>query len=146
MSAEENKALIRRFFEAIDSACEAGDAEIIDEFLAPDFVEHNPFPGIPPTREGWKQAFMEFVRGAPGYHVVEDLIAEGDKVTGRITAYGTHEGDLFGIPRTGRDIRVGGIAIWRIADGKIIEHWHETDQLGLMQQLGVVPVPGQAEN
>lgn len=134
MSPEENKALVRR-------ACEDGNADIIDEFLASDFVEHNPFPGIPPTREGWKQAFMGFVEGAPGYHVVEDLIAEDDKVVGRITAYGTHEGELFGIPRTGRDFRVSGIAIWRIRDRRIVEHWDETDQLGLMQQLGVAPPP-----
>lgn len=80
---------------------------------------------------------MSFVAGAPGYHIVEDLIAEGDKVAGRITAYGKHEGDLFGIPATGKEIWVTGMAIWRIADGKIVEHWHETDQLGLLQQLGV---------
>ena len=59
-----------------------------------------------------------------------------------MTAYGKHEGELFGIPRTGKDIRVSGIAIWRIEDGKIVEHWHETNQLGLMQQLGVIPSPG----
>jgi len=81
-------------------------------------------------------------RAPPGYHVVEDLVAEGDKVAGRVTAYGKHEGELFGIPRTGKDIRVSGIAIWRIEDGKIVEHWHETNQLGLMQQLGVIPSPG----
>ena len=79
MSAEANKALIRRYFEAIDEACEAGHADIVDDFLAPDFHEHNPFPGIPATREGWKQAFREFVKGAPGHHVVEDLIAEGTR-------------------------------------------------------------------
>lgn len=141
MSAEENKALIRRYFAAIDEACEAGNADIVDDFLAPDFHEHNPFPGIPATREGWKQAFREFVKGAPGHHVVEDLIAEGDKVVGRITAYGTHRGELFGIPATGKDIQVTGIAIWRIQDGRILEHWHQTDQIGLMQQLGVLPPP-----
>jgi|ERR687891_7323 steroid delta-isomerase-like uncharacterized protein len=141
MSAEENKTLIRRYFEAIDKECAAGNADIVDDFLAPDFVEHNPFPGMPPTREGWKQAFKEFVKGAPGYHVIEDLVAEADKVVGRITAYGKHDGELFGIPATGKDIRVTGIAIWRIRDGRIVEHWHETDQMGLMQQLGVVPPP-----
>ena len=141
MSAEQNKELVRRYFQAIDEACEAGNADIIDDFLAPDFVEHNPFPGIPPTRDGWKQAFMQFVNGAPGYHVVADLVAEDDKVVGRITAYGKHEGELFGIPRTGKEIRVTGFAMWRIRDGRIVEHWHETDQLGLMQQLGVVPLP-----
>ena len=141
MSPEENKEVVRRYFQAIDEACGAGNADIIDHFLAPDFVEHNPFPGIPPTRDGWKQAFMEFVKGAPGYHVIDDLVAEGDKVVGRITAYGTHEGELFGIPRTAKEIRVSGIAIWRLRDGRIVEHWHETDQMGLMQQLGVVPPP-----
>lgn len=141
MSVEANKALVRRYFEAIDAACEAGNADVIDDFLAPDFVEHNPFPGVPPTREGWKQAFMMFVDGAPGTHVVEDIIAEGDKVAARITAYGTHAGDLFGFPATGKEIRVTGTAFWRIRDGKIAEHWHETDQLGLMQQIGVIPSP-----
>jgi steroid delta-isomerase-like uncharacterized protein len=141
MSADENKALVRRYFEAIDEACQAGNADIVDQFLAPDFVEHNPFPGVPPTREGWKIAFQQFVQGAPGYHVVEDLIAEEDKVVGRITACGKHQGELFGIPATGKDIQVVGIAIWRIRDGQIVEHWHQTDQMGLMVQLGVVPPP-----
>lgn len=141
MSEAENKELIRRFFAAIDEGCRAGNADMLDEFLAPDFVEHNPFPGHPPTRDGWKQAFDMFVAGAPGRHVIDDLVAEGDKVAGRITAYGTHTGDLFGVPATGREIRVSGIAIWRIRDGKIVEHWHETDALGLMQQLGVLPPP-----
>jgi steroid delta-isomerase-like uncharacterized protein len=139
MDAEENKALIRRYFEAIDRACESGDSRVIDEFLAPDFIEHNPFPGIPATREGWKQAFAMFVAGAPGWHVVEDLVAEGDKVAGRITAHGTHTGELFGIPATGKEIHVRGIAIWTIRNGRIIEHWHETDQAGLLRQLGVLP-------
>ncbi len=141
MSVEQNKALIREYFRAIDAACPRGDADVVDQFLAPDFVEHDPFPGIPPTREGWKQAFRAFVAGAPGYHVVEDLIAEGDRVVGKVTAYGKHTGELFGISATGRDIRVTGIAIWRIRDGKIIEHWHQTDQFGLMLQLGVISPP-----
>ena len=139
--AEDTKQLIRRYFAAIDEGCAAGNADVVDDFLAPDFVEHNPFPGLPPTREGWKQAFAEFVRGAPGHHVLEDLVAEGDKVAGRVTAYGRHQGELFGIPATGRKIRVTGIAIWRIRDDRIVEHWHETDQLGLLQQLGVLPAP-----
>ena len=141
MSIEQNKALIRDYFRAIDAACPRGDADVVDQFLASDFVEHDPLPGIPPTREGWKQAFRAFVAGAPGYHVVEDLIAEGDRVVGKVTAYGKHTGELFGISATGRDIRVTGIAIWRIRDGKIVEHWHQTDQFGLMLQLGVISPP-----
>jgi predicted ester cyclase len=142
MSAEENKALIRRYFAAIDAACKTGNASILDEFLAPDFVTHTPFPGMPPTREGAKQIFMAFVASAPGSHVVDDLIAEGDRVVGRITATGTHEGDLLGIARTGKHIRMTGMTIWRIADGKIVEHWSEMNVLGLLQQLGAVPMPG----
>ena len=141
MSTEENKALIRRYFEAIDAACEAGNANILDEFLAPDFVTHSPFPGTPPTREGAKQIFMAFVASAPGTHIVEDLIAEGDKVVGRITANGTHDGELLGIPRTGKQISMTGMTIWRIADGKIVEHWSQMDTLGLLQQLGAIPGP-----
>lgn len=141
MSAEENKTLIRRYFEAIDAACEAGNAGILDEFLAPDFVTHTPFPGVPPTREGAKQVFMAFVASAPGTHVVEDLIAEGDRVAARITADGTHEGELLGIPRTGKQIRMTGMTIWRIADGKIVEHWSEMNVLDLMRQLGAIPAP-----
>jgi steroid delta-isomerase-like uncharacterized protein len=139
--AEQNKQLIRRYFAAIDDACQAGNADVLDEFMAPDFLEHAPFPGVPPTREGWKQAFLQFVQGAPGRHVIEDLIAENDKVVGRVTAHGQHTGDLFGIPATGRQMQVTGIAIWRIRDGQLAEHWHVTDQLGLMQQLGVIPDP-----
>jgi predicted ester cyclase len=142
MSAEENKALIRRYFAAIDAACEAGNANILDEFLAPDFVTHNPFPGMDPGLDGAKRIFMMFVASAPGSHVVEDLIAEGDKVVGRITAYGTHEGELLGIPRTGKQIRMTGMTIWRIANGKIVEHWSEMNVLGLLQQLGAIPTPG----
>jgi steroid delta-isomerase-like uncharacterized protein len=141
VSSAENKQLIRRFFAAIDEGCRAGNADMLDEFLAPDFVEHNPFPGVEPTRDGWKRTFENFVAGAPGRHVVEELVAEDDLVTGRITAYGTHVGELFGIPATGRDFSVTGIAMWRLRDGKIVEHWHQTDQVGLMQQLGAPP-PG----
>src|SRR6267378_821134 len=73
--------------------------------------------------------------------VIEDFVAEGDEVVGRITGFGTHEGELFGIPRTGRTFQVTGIAIWRIRDGRIVEHWHQTDQVALMQQLGAQPAP-----
>jgi predicted ester cyclase len=140
MSTEENKALIRRYFEAIDT----GNVDILDEFLAPNFVEHTPLPGMSTDLNGWKQAFKVFLTASPGYHTVDDLIAEGDKVVGRITGYGTHEGELFGIPRTGKQIQITGISIWRIADGKIVEHWQVADMFGLMQQIGVVPPRGQA--
>jgi predicted ester cyclase len=137
MTAEENKALIRRYFEEIDAR---RDASVLDEFVAPDFVDHNPSPGFTPDLEGLKQSFVHFLSATPdGYHIVEDMIAEGDKVMSRISAYGTQTGELFGIPPTGKQIRTTGIAVHRIANSKIVEHWNEIDNLGTMQQLGVVP-------
>jgi predicted ester cyclase len=144
VSAEENKALIRRYFEEIDAAArEKRDASVLDEFLAPDFVDHDPSPGFAPDSEGLKRAHEHFLAATPdGYHIVEDMIAEGDKVMTRVSAYGTQTGELFGIPPTGKHVRATGIAIHRIANGKIVEHWSEVDNLGVMQQLGVVPPPG----
>ena len=73
---------------------------------------------------------------------IEDEIAEGDKITIRFTAHGTHQGELMGIPATGKEINVGGISMMCIASGKIMERWEEFDMMGMMQQLGVVPAPG----
>ena len=139
MSLEANKDLIRRYFAAIDAACQSGNADILDEFLAPDFVEHNPFPGIPPTRDGWKQAFFMFDVATPGYHVVEDVLAEGDKVVARITAHGTHEGELFGIPATGKSMTLKVCDVYDIEDGKVKSQRTYLDTGSMMAQLGLLP-------
>ncbi len=143
MTVEENKALIRRYYEEIDAAArEKRDAAFLDEFVASDYVNHNPPPGFTPDLEGLKQAYAYFLEANPdGYHLIEDMIAEGDKVVTRLSAYGTQTGELFGIPPTGKKFRETAIAIHRIANGKIVEHWGEADNLGVMQQLGVVPPP-----
>jgi len=98
VSAEENKRLVQRFYEEIDK----GNLDVIDELVAADYVDHNPppFPGLPPGREGVRQAFKIFWEATPGHHNIEDQIAEGDKVVTRLTSYGKHEGDLPGAPRT----------------------------------------------
>jgi predicted ester cyclase len=143
MTLEDNKALIQRYFEEVDAAAQDGrGASVLDEFVAPDFVDRSPSPGFTPDLEGLKRAYDHFLAASPdGYHIVEDMIAEGDKVMTRVSAYGTQTGELFGIPPTGKQIRMTGIAVHRIANGKIVEHWSELDNLGLMQQLGVVPTP-----
>ena len=143
MSEEENKALIYRYFEQIDAAAkDERGAPVLDDFVAPNFVDHAPSPGFTPDLEGLKQAYDHFLAASPdGYHVVEDMIAEGDRVVTRISAYGTQTGELFGIPPTGKQFSMSGIAIRRIVNGKIVEHWSELDNLGMMQQLGVVPPP-----
>jgi predicted ester cyclase len=143
MTAEENKALIRRYYEEIDAAAkDERDASVLDEFIAPNFLNHDPSPGFSPDLEGLKQAYNHFLAANPdGYHVVEDMIAEGDKVMTRLSAYGTQTGELFGIPPTGKQVSMTAIAIHRVANGKIVEHWSELDNLGMMQQLGVVSSP-----
>ena len=143
MSEEENKVLIRRYYEQIDAAAKNNSgSSFLDDFVAPNFVNHNPSPGFTPDLEGLKQANEHFLAAAPdGYHVIEDMIVERDKVMTRLRAYGTHTGELFGIPPTDKQVSMTAIAIHRIENGKIVEHWSELDNLGMMQQLGVVPLP-----
>jgi steroid delta-isomerase-like uncharacterized protein len=142
MSPEEsNKALVRRFYEEID----AGNLDAMDELVAEDYLNHSPFPfPTPPGREGLKQAFRILWEATPGTHEIEDQLADGDKVVTRLTAHGRHDGDLPGpIPATGNELHMSAVAIHRIADGKIAEHWSGKDELGLMIQLGVVEPPDQ---
>jgi steroid delta-isomerase-like uncharacterized protein len=138
MSAETNKALVRRFYEEIDR----GNIDALDELVDPDYLNHAPPPfPVSPGREGLKEAFRMFWTATPGRHEIEDMVAEGDKVVTRMTAYGTHTGDLPGIPATGASLTMTAIAIHRIADGKLIEHWAANDELGFLQQLGAIPMP-----
>jgi predicted ester cyclase len=141
MTPEENKALVRRFYEEIDK----GNIDAMDEFVAEDYLDHNPppFPGLSPGREGLKQAFKMFWEATPGYHQIEEQIAEGDKVVTRLTSYGKHEGDLPGAPRTGNEMKMTSITIHRIANGKLAEKWAEKDMISLLVQIGVMPPPGQ---
>ena len=138
MSAEHNKALVRRYFEAVDAT---SDENMLDEFLSADFVDHSPNPGCTPDLEGMKAAYRMFVGGSPGTHIVEDIVAEGDKVVVRVSARGTHSGELFGIPASGREFTVTGIAILRVENGRIVEHWSEVDMLGALVQIGAVTLP-----
>jgi predicted ester cyclase len=142
MSPEENKALVRRYYEEID----AGNLAAMDELVAEDFVNHSgfPFPGITPDRDGLKKAFEILWKATPGRHEIEDQVAEGDKVVTRLSAHGRFEEDLPGpIPATGNEVHMTAVAIHRIADGKIAEHWSDKDELGLMIQIGVIEPPGQ---
>lgn len=141
MSVEENKAIVRRLLE---EGLVKGDQAVADELLTGDFTDHNPLPGLPPNRDGFKQSFIVFRSAFPDFeYKIEDIIAEGDKVVARFCAAGTHRGEMAGIPPTGNRVSVTGIDIFRIAGGKIAEFWLSWDQLGLMQQLGVVPAPEQ---
>ncbi len=136
-STDENKALVRRFYEEIDK----GNIGIVDELVAEDYLDHNPppFPTDLSGRERLKRDFKLFWEATPGYHRIEDQIAENDKVVTRLTSYGRHEGDLPGAPRTGNEMKMTSITIHRVANGKLVEKWSEKDMINLLQQVGVMP-------
>jgi steroid delta-isomerase-like uncharacterized protein len=137
MSTEDNKALMRRFLEEVFNK---QNQAAIDEFIAPNHVDHTLPPFLPTTPEGTKRAIGIFLRAFPDVHlVVEDMIAEGDKVVTRYTSRGTQKGAFMGIPPTGKQMMVSSIIIARFADGKIVEEWGLDDQVGMLQQLGIIP-------
>ena len=141
MSTEANKASMRRFY---DEVFNKKNRAAIDEFIDPNQVDHDAPPGTPGGLKGAKQTITMYLTAFPDLHfTVEDLIAEGDKVVARLTVRGTHQGIFMGIPPTGKKATSTAIDINRIVGGKSVEHWLKMDSLGLLQQLGVIPAPGQ---
>ncbi len=142
MSTEDNKTLVRRFYEEVFNQ---KNRAAIDEFSDPNYVDHTAPPGLPGGIEGQKQLIGMYLTAFPDLHLtVEDMIEEGDKVVSRWSGSGTHQGMFMGIPPTGKHGTATGIEIVRIVGSKFVEHWMELDALGLLQQLGVVPTPGQS--
>ncbi len=135
MSTEDNKVIVRRFY---DEAINKKNLAAIDEFVDPNVIDHS---GLPGGIEGVKQLFSMTL--TPDLHLtVEDQIAEGDKVVSRLTWRGTHQGEFMGILPTGKQVTITSIEIVRLADGKVVEHRNVVDNLGTLQQLGVVPTQG----
>jgi predicted ester cyclase len=135
---EQNKALVRQLVDRIT----AKDLEGALTHVDPNFVEHAALPGMPSGVEAVRAYFSMLFAGFPDARTtIMDMIAEGDKVIVRASTVGTHTGPFLGIPPTGKRAKWSFIDIHRIADGKIVEHWVETDQMSLMQQLGLVPPP-----
>lgn len=113
---------------------------LTEGLVHPDFFDHTNPPGMQHGRDGHRGIVALFHGAFPdGQWSVEDLIAEGDRVVARTTFRGTHTGDFFGIPPTGIRVEMGGVHIGRFVDGKIIEHWGNNDDLGMMRQLGTIP-------
>jgi steroid delta-isomerase-like uncharacterized protein len=139
MSVEDNKAIIRAYVEMVWNGKQLDRAE---EVVASDFIDHAPLPGQAPGLEGAKRKWAMYLTAIPDLRVtIEDLVAEGDKVAVRRSYEGTHQGELLGIPATGKQLQVGSISIFRLVDGKIAENWEQLDRLALLQQLGVIPAP-----
>ena len=140
--SEENKAVARRIVEEVWNK---KNLDAIDELIAADYVDHTLPPGVPPGRDGAKAFIGMYVNAFPDVKItIEDMIAKGDKVVTRWSATGTHTGELMGIPATGKQITVTGLDITRFSGGKSVEFWGQFDQMGMMQQLGVIPAPGES--
>ncbi len=142
MPADDNRAIAQRFFEAFDR----GNWDAIANVCTPDYVGHLSGAPGPMDYAGHKQFGLAFQSAFPDVsHTIEDQIAEADRVVTRVTVRGTHTGNLMGLPPSGRPMAMTGISIFKIVDGRIAEEWTEFDQLGMMQQLGAIPAPGQVE-
>jgi len=143
MAAEDTKALARQF---IEEGFNKGNLAVADALIAPTFANYD--PGTPPLSagpEGYKQLVTAYRTAYPDLHLnVDDLFTEGDKVAIRWTARGTHTGPLGDIPATGKSAMMTGISVLIIAGGKVAAQYTNWDTLGMLQQLGVIPAPGQA--
>jgi len=138
MEHEANKAIVRRLYEQAFN--HTGDLAVIEEFVATDFNDHAALPGLPPGREGFRQAVLAWRHAFPDLTLTVDaVVAAEDAVVIAWTGRGTHRGELMGIPPTGVAGQVVGISFNRIADGRVVERWGNSDDLGLLQQLGVIP-------
>ena len=140
--SEENKALVRRYFEEI---WDKGNLDLAEELFATNFVRYGPTAteGVVRGLEGFKRLVSMYRNAFPDLHIpIEDLLGEGDRVVTRWTARGTHQGELMGIAPTGNQASVTGIIVDRISGGKIEEEWVDYDTLHLMQQIGAVPQLG----
>lgn len=135
-TSQDNRAVAREFLEAIFSG---HDLDAVDRLLAPDFVDHNPWEGRPPSRDGWKAGTADFLAAFPDLRCeIDDLIAEGDKVAVRNRLMGTHRGEFVG-PPTGRRVEFRSVDIVRVTNGRIVEHWGLIDALTFLRQIGQVP-------
>lgn len=144
MSAGENSAISRRFWEEV---AEGRNLELAQELLSQDYLHHD--PNLPLEMQHGRDAYIShlpmFYAAFPDFHLtVEDMVAEGNRVAVRWSFRGTHQGELMGLPATGRQVTASGITIQRFADGTIVEGWTNFDVLGMMQQIGAIPAPEQA--
>ncbi len=138
---QEIKNVARRILEEV---IDGKDLDLADDLIAEDVYDHT--GGGSGGREAWKEWIRTVHAAFPDWrHVIEDVIAEGDKVVVRQAVLGTHRGAFRGIAPTGRQIRQVGIDVMRIRDGKLVEHWGQYDWLGLFAQLGALTPPGQVD-
>lgn len=140
-SVEHNKAVSRRWIEAFNERDDAGEADV----RGPGYIAHAPasLEPAPLDSEAWTRFLAGFVEAFPDLQLsVEDAVGEGDLVAQRVHFRGTHTGEFQGLPPTQRKVSFSGLELNRFVDGRVKEHWFQMDALGLLQQLGLVVVPG----
>ena len=138
--SEENKTILRRWVEVWNE----GNVDAVDEFVTDTYVRHD--PNAPEVRgpEAEKQLMAMYLSAFPDLRfTIEDMVAEGDKAVLRWTSHGTHKGELLGIPPTDKQLALSGTDTFRLVEVKIDEQWVNMDALGMMQQLGAIPQPGE---
>jgi steroid delta-isomerase-like uncharacterized protein len=145
MSTQENKTMVRRFLE---ESLGEGKPELVEDLLDHDFVRYDPYIEAGEVRgtQTVKENIVWFANAFPDLScTVEDQVAEGDEVVSRWTLRGTHQGEFFGVPASGKRVEMSGIQIDRFDEesGKIVEEWAEFDLLGAMRQMGAIPEPQQ---
>lgn len=140
MSTEENKAIVLRLFK---EGMNGWNPAVFHELIATNYVNHN-FPAPAPGPDGFLQVMGMFHTAFPDMHITtEDVIAEADKVATRGYFTGTHRGEFMEVPPTGKQIKISYADAFRVENGKLVENWVQMDMMGMMQQLGVIPEPGQ---
>jgi len=138
MLTDDNKALVQRFYEEVINQ---KNLAALNQFVAPNAVNHTVPSGLP---QGPSQFLSMHLNAFPDVKVtVQDLLADGDKVVALVSIHGTHQGAFRAVSPTGKSITVMGINIFRIVNGKMVEHWGLADRLSALHQLGVVTPPGQ---
>lgn len=140
-SVEHNKAVSRRWIDVFNARDNAAEADV----RGPDYVAHAPasLEPAPLDSEAWTRFLADFVAAFPDLHLtVESAVGEGDLVAQRITFAGTHTGEFQGLPPTHKHVTFSGLELNRFVDGRVVEHWFQMDALSLLQQLGLVVIPG----
>ncbi|MEA2486853.1 MAG: hypothetical protein QOF16_507 [Actinomycetota bacterium] len=138
----DTKELVRRYYQ---DALGEGDLASLDELATPDYNDHGAFPGQGPGLEGLKRRVSMLHDCLAPRFAIEDVISDGDRLVVRWTNSGTHVAEFMGIPPTNKSFSIAGIDIYRVAGGKLAEHWDVVDQLSMLQQLGLIPTPEGAD-
>lgn len=138
MSKEQNAAALTKFAEAVAS----GNYDLFDEVVAPDSIDHDPAPGQVAGPKGYRALFTELRSAFPDMKAEPiELVADDDAIAFAYTLTGTHQGPFMGIPATGKKVKIRGLQISKFSNGKMVERWGSSDQLGILQQIGAPTIP-----